>query len=276
MISIKQIFDRIATRFVRNRLTKSLNKIKGGEIFIEINEFKGIFKMDARSHIFKRVLIFNDFEPKNAILVNKYTNGKDFIDIGANVGLDSVLFSKIALDEKQKILSIEPNPSAINFLELNIKNNFNNPNRSIIYKGIATTSEGIYNLNFIEGLSEYSSVNKIAHPTVKDEKIIQQNVPGNTIDNLVKQYNLQPGFLKIDVEGGEQDVLKGSFDTIEKYRPIILIEINDFESLNESISAFYIEFFNRINYKLLNLNLSKAKMPLVGDFICLPNEYEIT
>jgi FkbM family methyltransferase len=39
-------------------------------------------------------------------------------------------------------------------------------------------------------------------------------------------FKLSPNFIKIDVEGCELKVLKGASKTIEKYRPIIVLEIN--------------------------------------------------
>jgi Methyltransferase FkbM domain len=44
------------------------------------------------------------------------------------------------------------------------------------------------------------------------------------VDNLVAQHNLEPRFMKIDVEGHEVEVLRGAHLTIERYRPDLLLE----------------------------------------------------
>ena len=41
-----------------------------------------------------------------------------------------------------------------------------------------------------------------------------------TIDSL----NLNPDLIQLDVEGFEENALKGAFDTIMRSRPIIIIE----------------------------------------------------
>lgn len=66
--------------------------------------------------------------------------------------------------------------------------------------------------------------------------IIEKTVQTRTLDSL----NLNPFFIKIDVEGSESDVLKGSLETIKKYLPIILVEIQNLETYS-SISSLLIE-----------------------------------
>jgi FkbM family methyltransferase len=52
-------------------------------------------------------------------------------------------------------------------------------------------------------------------------------------------FNFNPYFIKIDVQGHELKVLEGGKNTIEKYRPILLIEC-----VNDQI----IHFLNQFNY----------------------------
>jgi len=49
-------------------------------------------------------------------------------------------------------------------------------------------------------------------------------------------YNGTPSIIKIDVEGHELQTLEGAKNTIEKHKPMILIEIHDFE--NSEIPKF--------------------------------------
>lgn len=49
----------------------------------------------------------------------------------------------------------------------------------------------------------------------------------NTIDNLVKKLKLEAvHFIKIDVEGSEFTVLEGAKETINKFRPKLLVELH--------------------------------------------------
>ena len=59
--------------------------------------------------------------------------------------------------------------------------------------------------------------------------IIVNEVSFNTIDNL----GVTPFFIKIDVEGAELEVLKGSLNVIKMYNPVILVEIQNHKSYLE-------------------------------------------
>lgn len=48
----------------------------------------------------------------------------------------------------------------------------------------------------------------------------EEGIPMMTIDSL----NLNPDLIQLDVEGFEENALKGAFDTIMRARPIIIIE----------------------------------------------------
>lgn len=71
-----------------------------------------------------------------------------------------------------------------------------------------------------------------------------------TIDSL----NLPtPHFIKIDVEGYELPVLRGSYETIRRHRPICLVEIaKTFQERNFLNPQFddVIRFFRELNYKI--------------------------
>ena len=45
------------------------------------------------------------------------------------------------------------------------------------------------------------------------------------LDKYIKENNLDVGLIKIDVEGFEQNVLNGAYETIKKCRPTLLISI---------------------------------------------------
>ena len=62
-----------------------------------------------------------------------------------------------------------------------------------------------------------------------------------TLDSL----KLKPYFIKIDVEGHELQVLKGSKETIQKYRPILLVEIQNLQCY-QLIEAYLAQ----LNYKI--------------------------
>ncbi|MCL6481173.1 MAG: FkbM family methyltransferase [Firmicutes bacterium] len=48
-----------------------------------------------------------------------------------------------------------------------------------------------------------------------------------TVDELVEQFALpRVDWIKVDVEGGEVEVLRGAWRTLEQFRPVLLIEVH--------------------------------------------------
>jgi FkbM family methyltransferase len=117
-------------------------------------------------------------------------------------------------------------------------------------------------------LTQYSSFHseklrrQIEHDlgiTSADYGIVEKSVDAEILDAL----NLQPFFIKIDVEGAEKAVLEGSFKTIEKYLPVILIEIQNIETF-QSIS----NEMQKHEYVSIALNPSKnLKSETIGSNI---------
>ena len=53
-------------------------------------------------------------------------------------------------------------------------------------------------------------------------------VPGRTLDAIIKEAGVsRVDVVKIDVEGSEFSVLKGAQETLAKYRPVLLVELDD-------------------------------------------------
>ena len=99
---------------------------------------------------------------------------------------------------------------------------------------------------------------------------IVNEVSFNTIDNL----SVTPFFIKIDVEGAELEVLKGSLNVIKMYNPVILIEIQNIKSymdIKELLSLYgYINIDP--NKKSTDL-ITRATMSEITDFKQDTNNY---
>lgn len=248
-------------------LDKLLSNVEEGSIIVSIGNIPGKYELDIRSHLLKSILITKKYEPVIVDLIKKNTNiNKDAINIGANIGLYTNLLANY-INPSKKVLSIEPTPNAFKYLKANIERN-NNSEKIITYNGIATNTSGIFKINIIQGNEEYSSIGEIVHSAVDSLKQIKIDVKGDTIDNLVEKYKLEPGIIVIDVEGAEYQVLLGAINTLKKYKPIIISELDDvlLEKLNSS-STQVIKLLENIGYNVKDAQNNKRAIPFRGNII---------
>lgn len=102
---------------------------------------------------------------------------------------------------------------------------------------------------------------------------IEEDVNSSLETIVVDDLDLQElDFILMDCEGYELNVLKGAEKTINKFHPIIVLEIND-ATLNR-LNITRKEIFNWLkehNYKFRNIYKSQGLNDPQLDIICFPN-----
>jgi FkbM family methyltransferase len=99
---------------------------------------------------------------------------------------------------------------------------------------------------------------------------IVNEVSFKTIDNL----GVIPFFIKIDVEGAELEVLKGSLNVIEMYNPVILVEIQNsksYQEIQELLSSY--GYVNIDPTKKSADSINEAEIRKTSDFEKGTNNY---
>jgi len=259
-------------REAQYEIINNLKDILAGDPLIKVDEFQGIFLLDCRSDLFKRLVLYKCYEPELVQcckdLIDK---NRDTIDIGANVGFFTVLFAKTL--NNRKVLSIEPTNLALSRLYKNILLN-QVQEKVIVFEGAASNSIGEVQIKTIEGKEEFSSLGAMMHPSIATEKNYSlEKVKASTIDDLIQRYSIDPGFIKIDVEGVEHLVFAGAKNTLLNNKPIILSELSDYLLRENGSSAKdVVNFIKECGYDVIN-PLS-PNVPLVFEevknILCLP------
>ena len=101
-------------------------------------------------------------------------------------------------------------------------------------------------------ISQYNSGNiRLVHSFLSDKKRAEE---GRNVGRLDDFSLDNVGFIRIDVAGGEMKVLFGAASTIEKWRPVVLMELakDDVESANAWFRNLdyrhcYLEDFNDVH-----------------------------
>lgn len=150
------------------------------------------------------------FEPAKMALAVTLTNRDGVaIDIGANVGVYTLLFSS-AVGAGGRVIAIEPNPENLAFIQRHIELN------AIKNVTVIAAAAGDRSGSVAFDCGETSSTGRID----TNGGLVVRCV---TVDEVMDQAGGRASVVKIDVEGGELDVLKGARATLQKHRPVVLL-----------------------------------------------------
>lgn len=139
--------------------------------------------------------------------------GMTLVDVGANVG-DTIAVVKSAVDIP--VIGVEGDEITYSYLEKNSKQ-FNNV--SIVKTFLGEKTEDL-NVNF-----EKSGWNATIIPDAKGGKQVQFK----TLDAVIAEGGFNDRtikLLKVDVEGFDTIVLRGSGQLIQKHKPVVFLEYN--------------------------------------------------
>jgi FkbM family methyltransferase len=160
---------------------------------------------DTISNELKKNMIWEDALCNK--LAENYVEGTDFLDIGANIGMNSIRMNQI-----KKITGtvhlFEPQPDVFLMLKYNTRN----------------LNRKLYNLA-LSDKNSYSSftqkTNNVGATQIGSN--LEISIATSRVDDF--QFPNTISLMKIDVEGHEESMLNGGKETIMKHKPIIVIEI---------------------------------------------------
>ncbi len=143
-------------------------------------------------------------------LKNKNIQGA-IIDAGANIGDSALVFSKEF--PQNKVISFEPTKKNYEICQKTIS--LNNSNNIIIENmGLGDKKETC-------AMDYFGALGVGSYISDKGKEKIEMT----TLDNYVKENNLQVGLVKVDIEGFEPNFLKGAKETLQTQAPVLLLSI---------------------------------------------------
>lgn len=178
------------------------------------------------------------------------------LDIGSNIGYVGIMMASLA--PKGSVVCFEPDPTNFNRLQENIGYN---------------KLENIRVQNF--GLGEQSAqknmfinlINRGGNCIVEEQSEVKIII--KRLDDFLKEEEAMSriDLVKIDVEGYELKVLQGAKHTLNKYFPILFIEIND-SNLNRygDTPVEVVQFLKTLGYTSFSNSLTREIITEEFDF----------
>lgn len=153
------------------------------------------------------------------ILAERLRPGMVFYDLGANIGMFSILAARL-VGQAGRVISFEPDPETAARLRRNIvRNGFQNV--TVIQAGVGSTT-GTRTFSVADALSPDHGVGKFAAEDLGGEKILVNCI---SLDDFVDDIDA-PDAIKCDVEGAEVEVIRGAKKILQKKRPWIVCELH--------------------------------------------------
>jgi FkbM family methyltransferase len=180
-------------------------------------------------------------------MLNRVKEGDLILDIGANIGNHSLFMASIG---NCQVISFEPNKQLAESLHRSIQINKLTNKIEVIQKGLGRTNsfaEFDCDISHNLGAQSLSTTDK------------NGSIEVVTLDSLDIQDKIR--MIKIDVEGMELDVLKGSKDTLIEHKPLVYLEAEkqkDFLLLNEFLEKLGYKYQATFNATPTHLFLNRA------------------
>lgn len=189
---------------------------KDAEVMFEQRKFKFLLSNLNIGHEIKYASgIFNE-EAELRYCLKTIPKRSVIVDVGANIGNHTVFFAGML--SPKLLVPVEPTPLSIDLLRRNLAlNQFQVDERGI---GLAAgrSNEKIY-VNLPEKVDLVQ-----ARTSRQPETPGSILVPTIRLDDLISE---RVDFLKIDVEGFEDDVLDGAVRILTEDKPLLMIELAD-------------------------------------------------
>ncbi len=186
------------------------------------------------------------------ILCSLLSPGDVVVDIGASVGSLALAFASL-VGQKGKVFALEPQTLPYQCLVANVA--LNSLSHIILpIHAAAGAKEGEIEVPFLNPCDpDHGGCSLIAGWPgyfADKENVAKVPAPMMTIDSLqLPSCKL----IKVDVEGMEAEVLKGAFNTISKFRPILWVEHLDYVDWRPDTKPDLLKIFEEHDYDCVKI-----------------------
>lgn len=175
-----------------------------------------------------------------------------FLDIGGNYGTHSLLFLVHGIDTT----TFEPNRSCLSYFTSLCLENSVSPRIESVALG---ETSGRITLTYPERETWLGSVQSSVVERLSNRSgLVREEVEIRTLDSFTSNLSASRILIKIDTEGNEMSVLNGAFETLRKFRPIVLFEVLTYLERDRIAN-----FLEDLDYQVAGLPWRPPELPVL-------------
>jgi len=168
-------------------------------------------------------------------------DGSTFYDVGANIGFMSLVGARL-VGPAGRVLSVEPEPENVAAIEANAA--INGLDTITVIAAAAAAAPGPVEVIGVRD-TLWTRLAEVGEHPLERERL---TVPGIRLDDLVYEQGIRPpDVVKIDVEGGELQVLAGMARLLRDRHPTIIAEMH-----GKNLACC--ELLRNAGYRIVNLD----------------------
>lgn len=227
------------------------------ERVIEVNGYR-ISTMPRDRGISTELAIWKTHEPLTTnLLKQELRRGMTCLDIGSNIGYYALLEQKM-VGREGKVITIEPSLLNFSYLRKNLSQNGFGDLES--YNFALSSHDG--HTNFL--MAAKSNLSKIVDASESPQDGVVVTVPAMTLDSFAAEHGLDGlDLLRMDVEGHEDEILRGGLQTIERYGPILLVEVHE-DLMGLDKTCDFLRSLQDIGYEIKYCIPRHLDYPIIG------------
>jgi FkbM family methyltransferase len=170
-----------------------------------------------------RSFAYGTWEPEVVNVISKSVSpGMTALDLGSYGGFFTLLLSQL-VGPKGRVIAFEPLPANFRVLEENVR--LNSIENVTVERLAVSSQSGEFRLDVPSLESPL-----LAGPFQDEDDRGTTLVPATSLDDYIFQKETRVDFIKIDVEGAEDDVLRGAQRTLATFHPTMVIELHNLEN----------------------------------------------
>jgi FkbM family methyltransferase len=180
--------------------------------------------LDPEDYVSAEILRKGSWEPASWDAIRPYLNGDAvFVDVGAHIGYYSLKAAAL-LGPRGRVIAVEPNPPTVRELQANIS--ASNASRVHVYPVACSDREST--LLLYSAPRANTGQTSLSRANAGQDGVVaaEFRVPARPLDSIVLDDGVQRvDVIKVDVEGAETLVLRGAQWTLDRFHPVVVVEV---------------------------------------------------